>query len=508
MFSEESFAAWAAEECKNYEIKAGRQIYRKKGYLHFDDRLWFPENQGSIKSIIENGLRVFNPVNKRWEYHSFFPLLKILIKTPRYRYQFEEGHYDLETKVRPISFAAHVDSLIMGYYSYCLTRVYESYIKKAGFDESVLAYRSDLGKCNIQFAKEAFEIIKRSGECSAIALDIKGYFDSIDHELLHSNWKKVIGLDRLPKDQFKLFECLTKYRYVNQGSFLKKYKGPRRREEVASQKLLDLVPGKTRTQKLKRIYQDRLIVSNGGHIANERPKGIPQGSPMSALLSNMFLIDFDNDLHLKSKSEGFTYRRYCDDILIICDTSNASQLMSYIIDKIRNEYYLTIQHSKVELIDFRRNSKGEIRSFRRGHSTISLNGKREKAVNSSPPEINIVNEGSFYKSLQYLGFEFNGRSIFIRASSLSRYFRKLNYRLQRTVVMAHSPKSVSDKVFTKQIYNRYSHLGKRNFLSYAYNAAQNAYHANGKSWEGMNSPAIRGQLKKHMAILKAELVKK
>jgi len=43
--------------------------------------------------------------------------------------------------------------------------------------------------------------------------------------------------------------------------------------------------------------------------------GIPQGSALSALLSNIYLVDFDEYMFKLGQTIGFIYRRYCDDIL-------------------------------------------------------------------------------------------------------------------------------------------------------------------------------------------------
>src|SRR5262245_27229309 len=120
MYSTALWDAWTKQEMQNYqEEKDGKKVYLKKGYLHLDHRFWFPGRHPEIEKIIQNNLLVPNPQRSGYNhYHSFFPFLKIVTKTPRYRYQFEEGHYDLETKKRPICFAAHVDSLIFGYYSF------------------------------------------------------------------------------------------------------------------------------------------------------------------------------------------------------------------------------------------------------------------------------------------------------------------------------------------------------------------------------------------------------
>jgi len=511
MYSDLLWNDWVIAEMGNYETAPdGRLIYKKKGYLHVDHRYWFPDKQQEIRNLLQQGLVSFNKKNNRNEYYSFSPFAKLLVKTPRYRYQYEEGHYDLETKIRPICYAAHMDSLILGFYSFCLTKVYEDYIKNNCFDEAILAYRTDLGKCNIQFAQEVFQIVKQRGECSAIALDIKGYFDNIDHIILLEKWKKVLG-GKLPLDQFKLYNVVTKYSYINQKRLLKKYQGPARRNSRLPATLMDIVPGKNIKEKFMKLNSDQLIVTNN------KPKektgrccGIPQGSPISSLLSNIYLIDFDADLIKKGISEGFSYRRYCDDILIICDTDVASKLMKFIIDKICKEYFLTIQPDKVDLIDFHRNSANQMRGFRRPRKTWQKPCHKKKVIiRDSPAKTTSGNEQKLYRPLQYLGFEYNGKDILIRPSSLSRYFWKLNYRLQRTVVMSHSPKSLGNQIFLRQIYERYTHIGTRNFLTYAYKASKKSYKGHsGKIHNGLDSPAIRKQLRNHFNLLRHELSQK
>lgn len=508
MYSDSVWEAWVKEELQNYKLtKTGKRKYIKKGYLHLDHRFWFPGKYEEIKQIIKENLLCFNPATKRKEFHSFSPFLKLLTKTPRYRYQFEEGHYDLETKIRPICYASHIDSLIIGYYSFALTRIYEEFIKKEGYGEVVLAYRTDLGKCNIQFAKEVFELVAKRKETSAIALDIKGYFDHIDHLKLLEKWQKVID-KRLPEDQFNLYKILTKYSYLNCKQILKKYKGIKKRGNVLPVTLMEIIPGIDVKEKFKQLNKDQLIVTNNKPNKNtQRLCGIPQGSPISALLSNIYLIDFDADLKKKGDQEGFIYRRYCDDILVICDTDKASAIMDFIIDKICSEYFLTIQADKVDLIDFHKNSKGNIRGFRRPRRTKEAIGEKKKAILKDKPAITTaLNEEKYYRPLQYLGFEFNGKNITIRSSSLSRFFRKLNHRLQRTVIMSYSPSTKSDQIFMQQIYERYSHVGTRNFLTYAYNASREHYtNKNGKPQIGLKSTSIRKQLRNHFGILRNEL---
>lgn len=492
MYTDALWNEWEAIESRNYKVTGtGSRTFLKRGYVHLDKKIWFPEKKNDIQQILKSGLKVFNRTHQRLEWYDFDPFIKILHKTPRYKWQEDEEKYDLESKIRPISFASHRDSLVLGFYAFALNQQYQEYIRENGFSECVLAYRSDLdGKCNIQFSKEVFSAIKARGECTAVALDIKGYFDHIDHRLLKQKWAIVIG-GELPEDQYKIYKAITRYSYLSKNSVLKKYGIKKNRDHSGVACLLDVIPGKKEFEKFQRLRKDRLVVVNKKNI------GIPQGSAMSALLSNIFLVDFDRLLFEKSNREGFIYRRYCDDIIFICRSEDAAVLKQFAIDTIKEEYGLTIQESKVEITKFAINQAGKLRAF---------DGKKmqTEGLDIVPP----ADEKNYYRSLQYLGFEFNGQKIFLRASSLSRYFRKMKRRIHKTVKMALSDNAVKGKLWREQLYHRYTHLGKRNFLSYAYNAAAKEYtNAAGQTKEGMNSSAIRQQLKRHFSIMLTSLEK-
>ncbi|MEQ9306904.1 MAG: reverse transcriptase/maturase family protein [Marinoscillum sp.] len=492
------------------------QGFKLKTYPHFDPFFDFKKRKSEIKKLVND------PTGNSVSKHSFLPFVKIIIKTPRFRYQEtdenrdlsltakeRQEYYEADTKKRPISFASHFDTYLYGFYSYALNEKYQDYIKDRGFGDCVLAYRTDQdGKSNIQFAKETFDEVRNmfaNGPCTAIALDIKGYFDSINHDILKEKWikvlneTKVIDKDELPIDQYKVFRSLTNYSYANKNSILKHFNVNLRKKKRAGeywQSLLDLIPnelaGKDFKDKFNLIRKRKLIVKNkpkkDGSLA-----GIPQGSSMSATLANLYLIDFDHYLNDLATQNGFIYRRYCDDLLIICPSDQANDLEEIVQDKIK-KYRVEIQPRKTEKIEFKENSKDLIRAFNR------------KRIEDESVTITVENEEKYYKSLQYLGFEFNGQDITVRASSLSRYFRKMKGRITKTVMMARGKNSKSDIIFRKQLYHRYTHLGQTNFLSYAYKASRKTYkNSEGVIKEGMDSKAIRRQLKAHFAILRKEL---
>lgn len=78
-------------------------------------------------------------------------------------------------------------------------------------------------------------------------------------------------------------------------------------------------------------------------------------------------------------------------------------------------------------------------------------------------------------------------------------------RVTKTVKMAYSPLSKGKKILKKKLLHRYSHLGKRNFITYAKNAASILYK---KTKLGMNSSSIRAQVSRHYKNINNDLQKK
>lgn len=483
MYEENIWKEFVEFESRNYSLLNGKRTYLKKNYLHFDSKIWFPEKASKIQGILSDPHKVVKL--------KFDPFLKIKIKTPRYKYEEEIGDKELSTKVRPICFASHRDSLIYGYYSFALSKKYEEYLKNKDHGNSILAYRGIDGKCNIQFAKEAFEEIRDLETCTAVALDVSGFFDNIDHKILKEMWCKVIGMSDLPNDQYKIFRSITKFSYVNQTSLLKKLGITLKKLESPPGSLLRLIPGKNGLEKYRTLRKLNLITDN--YFSNrERQFGIPQGSPISSLLSNIYFLDFDEKISNLGKEMQFSYRRYCDDILLICKNGNYKDIQKLVIDEL-NGLKLSVQDRKTEIVSFKKAKSGKIRGF----------NVRKMLKNPGCSEENC------FKNVQYLGFEFSGQKIYLRSSSLSRYYRKMKAGVWNTVAMAYGKNEMGHHIFKKKLYQRYTHLGKRNFYRYALNASSETYtNSSGELKPGLNSPTIKRQLSNHFAVLVRTLEKK
>lgn len=432
------------KEASFYDTKNHK--YKKKGYLHFDSRIWFPTFQPAFKKFI---LRPENTV-----LNSFLPFLKVVLTTKRIRYNAIKNKRSISPKERPICYAAHFDALIYSFYSTVLSEKYEQCVQRYSLNECVLAYRSTM-KSNIDFAGEVFDHIKGK-ECSAITLDVKSFFDSLNHEHLKKAWLEVLNIgesvemDKLPADHYKVFKSLTRFSFVLKDDLLK---------------ILQLSEKQLKSKPYNRYcsIEDFREKVRGAQLkpiqVNKNVCGIPQGSPTSAVLSNIYMLDYDREMTQLSKEMEFIYRRYCDDIIVVCKTEDLDNIKEALYRNIA-KYFLTIQPEKEDIVNFRQDAGQKWRCFKNGTNTL--------------------------KNLQYLGFEFNGKDIFIRSSSLSKYHRRMKAGVRETIKRAYGRKSKGKRIYRRNLHERFTHLGEQNFITYGLRAA-----------DKLNSSAIRKQISKH-----------
>ena len=188
--------------------------------------------------------------------------------------------------------------------------LYEVEVQRRDLHEVVTAFRGTSGRCNIHFANDAFEFILASGGGAVLASDIKGFFDNLNHVKLKAAWSKLLGVDRLPDDHYAVFRAVTKYCFVD-------------RERLS--RVLQLDPENPRADGRRRICSPRefreLVRGNGLCVVNRSGVGIPQGSPISSVLANLYMLEFDTAMNkFVSEHSGF-YRRYCDDLLLVLPTT-------------------------------------------------------------------------------------------------------------------------------------------------------------------------------------------
>lgn len=208
-------------------------------------------------------------------------------------------------------------------------------------------------------------------------------------------------------------------------------------------------------------------------VPNPNTFGIPQGSPISALLSNIAMLPFDEAMHAVCEDKKWDYLRYCDDILIIGSPGELAELQSVAtreISKLGSN--LKINPDKTECFEFA------------PHDGILMVTPQVGRTVAMP--------------LQYLGFVFDGKRIRVRSSSLSKYWRKLIKGAKGTRIRAKRrlSKGGSSALIKRRVYEDVTHLGSRNFVSYVKRAQKT-----------FGIKKVGRPLRKHFARLQSELTK-
>jgi hypothetical protein len=181
-----------------------------KHYPHFDRRIGIEE----IEEIVSDPDRVAK--------NKFYPFF--LYHETWQPFRTARGGRP-EKKSRPIRYAGRRDAYILTHYRRILAEKYEARLLELGIQDCPIAYRKipkkgGGGKCNIDFAKDAFDEIDKQGNCVAVALDIKGYFENLDHSLIKKIWCDLLGVESLPKDHYSVFKNMTRYHVVDQKKSL------------------------------------------------------------------------------------------------------------------------------------------------------------------------------------------------------------------------------------------------------------------------------------------------
>ena len=368
-----------------------RPKQKKRTYEHFDKSLDLDRDEDFalvVRAVGNLGA------------HQFLPFLKFIKKDIRYRKD-ELGTARRDIKPRPIMYASHLDAHIYGFFSYLWSKEYERFIKDNGSTESVIAYRKivdengDRNKGNIQFAREVFQYIQKHGDCVAIVADISKFFDTLKHKTLKERLCAVLGVSRLGESEYKVLRSLTAFRSVLKDD-------DKRSEYVRLMKKIEqeLRKGKSLPQA---VYECGKKIIN----TNKTEVGIPQGSPASGLLANIYLSAFDATI--RSNFPDTLYRRYSDDIVVVCPLASAETALTLLQEEIK-KYALKINPEKAFFVKFERQLDGLPKCI------------EVKDGNGSPV-------GRRY--IDYLGSEFDGRSVLLRNKTLQRSYRKADKKIHK-----------------------------------------------------------------------------
>ncbi len=467
---------------------------RPRGYIHFTKKFdrFDKEDCKFLHSYVSNPESVAN--------HSFFPLIHRPIIARRYKTIGTDlngkptrahsiknettGKIDSTAKTRHIYYSTHIDAYIYSYYcKEILSPLYESNVNQIdGLSDCICAYRKIPvspkalnNKNNIHFADDVFKFVKQYGNSVALTFDVSAFFDSVNQKYLKQQWCKLLGLKSLPPEHHNVFKSLTRISFVEYYKVLKEFE-IKNQNKLRGKKFIsfcdDIKEFKKRIQATGLIkehpyFKEDPITKKKNYI------GIPQGTPISAFLSNIYMFEFDNlmlnEIVIK---HGGLYRRYSDDIVVICKPEFKDEIEKLVLTSIKEKYYLTINKDKVDTSVF------------------------------------TVIDGilSCDKPLRYLGFEFDGTRALVKNASLSKFYRQMKKAVKAQAKRAYYNKrergkdASTAKIYKHDLYKNYSHLSSKgkdkSFYTYVKEAS-----------EIMGEKAILNQLSQAWTNLNSEIKK-
>ncbi len=272
--------------------------YTRKHRVHFDREV----SVDAARRLVEDPDQVAQ--------HAFLPFITFGIQRTCWQRCDDGKRREVPKEPRPVAYAGHLDAHVFAYYASTMKPLYEQMLTHRRLTAEVLAYRkSGSGRCNIHFAEEAFSQIQEMGPCEAVALDVKGFFDHLDHKLLKRQWALLLDRSTLPRDHYAVFKNLTRWSGMDRDACFRRL-GISKRQQREWRGPLGSV------QDLRRLRQ---ATPDGFPFIEKHPYhfGIPQGSSISAFLSNLYMLPFDEAMKEFAAGMGGVYRRYSDDLLLV-----------------------------------------------------------------------------------------------------------------------------------------------------------------------------------------------
>lgn len=392
-----------------------------KNYSHFD-----------LRVTLDNCFSyIISP--EQIKRHGFYPFIHHIIETRKVK----KGK-KMPPKQRHVYYAAHIDSLIYSYYSYLLNEKYNTRVKQDDLNSSVVAYRTNLSKCNIDFAAEAIRFIINNSPCCVMIGDFTDFFDNLNHQYLKERLCDLLTVDKLPDDYYAVFKNITRFSYVELEDLLKlrglenSKQGRREFNSNNPPKAVSLMHYRQQNGKI--------------HPNPNCSRGVPQGSPISSVLANIYMLEADKQIYDYVSSKSGLYMRYSDDFIIIipgrkADFSEHHSVIRNILNSVP-DLVLKAEKTKVFAV-----SEGKVINCTSDFTGSVANGK---------------------DTIEFLGFAFDGNVVRLRDKTISKYYNRLD-RKCKTILRNHGVTKKGNRISCKNLYTTRSHKGSKRYAIAKFN---------------------------------------
>lgn len=382
-----------------------------KPYAHFDLRVSL--SMPSIRKYVMDRTKIVT--------HSFYPFIHFEKKNSRYG---KKG----PKKPRELYYCSHLDRCVYQRYAFLLNYQYNIWACENNIDDVAIAYRDSLGKNNIDFAKDAFDAIRSFPQCFILVGDFTNFFDNLEHQYLKKMMCEVLGVERLPQDYFSVFKNITRFSSWDWKDIVKAAG-----ENIAERGVRKKINSKETVLTKEQFQKNKKDIKK-----NISGVGVPQGSPISAVLSNIYMIKFDKDIKRYVICKGGIYMRYSDDFIIVLPYERDAEIADF------TSYIFSYVESMKGLIDLQK------------EKTSCYTYKDE-----------VIYEGDQPSSINYLGFLFDGKSIRIRPRAITKYYYRMR-RKANTIGRSNWTSSKGRRISAKELYSIYSRNDeKQTFIDYA-----------------------------------------
>lgn len=382
-----------------------------KPYAHFDLRVSL--SMPSIRKYVMDRTKIVT--------HSFYPFIHFEKKNSRY------GKKEPK-KPRELYYCSHLDRCVYQRYAFLLNYQYNIGACENNIDDVAIAYRDSLGKNNIDFAKDAFDAIRSFPQCFILVGDFTNFFDNLEHQYLKKMMCEVLSVERLPQDYFSVFRNITRFSSWDWKDIVKAAG-----ENIAERGIRKKINSKDTVLNKEQFQESKKDIKK-----NVSGVGVPQGSPISAVLSNIYMIEFDKDIKRYVASKGGIYMRYSDDFIIVLPYERDTEIVDF------TSYIFSYVESMKGLVDLQK------------EKTSCYTYKDE-----------VIYEGDQPSSINYLGFLFDGKNIRIRPRAITKYYYRMR-RKANTIGRSNWTSSKGRHISAKELYSIYSRNDeKQTFIDYA-----------------------------------------
>jgi hypothetical protein len=408
---------------------------KSRNYTHFDKRV-----------KLYNVWNYINDPNKV-KSHGFYPLIHYTLNLDKY-----SKAKGIKHKKREVCYSAHIDRFIFSYYGFKLNQLYNLRVAADKIDDCAIAYRDNKRKCNIHYAKKAIKYIRNARNCYIVVGDFTNFFDCLDHNYLKKMLCNLLRVKELPEDYYAIFKNITRYSKWDMESLLALNNLEFNKNGIKRFNKLDQALTLFQFKEFKKKSWKKNVEGKEEEkkylISNSNNFGIPQGSAISAVMSNIYMLDFDKRVNDYVQEKNGLYMRYCDDFIIVLPKTDENifrDQFCYLGEIIHSTPNINLQPDKTQIFEY----NDEVLLNR--NDLILAKHKKQKGL------------------LNYLGFTFDGKIVTIRDKTISKYYYRM-YRKLKTIIRNGGMTKKNNRISCKELYEKYTikgaYINNGNFLTY------------------------------------------